>query len=200
MRADGSGLHRIADAGREASFAVDLNCILFGGSDCARQATGFDFSAGGRRLVFTDRGPDTSGTPASQVFVLDLTTGARTQLTSLPPLPRCVTRRSRSGRSPLLNVGRPGPGFERTPTHRATIVAVGPAVRPGSEEGRARNDRFGHHARTGSGDVRRVVMRGAARPETVSVFCGSFRVVSGRSGRCDSDAGPSVLQRIDWIF
>ena len=90
VQADGGGLHRIADAGREASFAIDWNCVLFSGSDCAVRGPGvLDFSADGRQLVFTDRGPDGSGTPASQVFILDLTTGARTQLTKLPPLPRC---------------------------------------------------------------------------------------------------------------
>jgi len=92
VRADGSGLHRIADASREASFAADWNCILFGGGNCVPNidiSLSPDFSPDGRQLVFTDRGPDTSGTQAAQVFTLDLTTGVRTQLTFLPPLPRC---------------------------------------------------------------------------------------------------------------
>jgi len=90
VRADGSGLHRLADPSRAANFAADWNCIVFGGADCAITVwAGVDISPDGRQLVFTDRGPDTSGTPAAQIFTLDLATGMRTQLTFLPPLLQC---------------------------------------------------------------------------------------------------------------
>jgi len=92
VRADGSGLHRIADPSRDASFAADWACILFGGGNCIPNITlalSPDFSPDGRQFVFTDKGPDTSGTQAAQVFTLDLATGVRSQLTFLPPLPKC---------------------------------------------------------------------------------------------------------------
>ncbi len=90
VRADGSGLRRIADASLEASFAADWNCILVGGSTCQRdEAIWLDFSPDGRLAVITDKGPASTGTLGGQIFTLDLTTGERTQLTFLPPLPRC---------------------------------------------------------------------------------------------------------------
>ena len=91
VRADGSGLHRIADPSREPSFAADWNCILVGGTNCTpfNSWTYVDFSPESRQFVFTDRGPDTSGTQGPQISTLDLATGERTQLTFLPPLPLC---------------------------------------------------------------------------------------------------------------
>ena len=91
VRADGRGLHRLADASRQANFSFDWDCLLFeGGTNCAiAPSSGFDVSPNGRQLVFTDRGPDTTGTYGPQLFTLDLATGARLQLTRLPPLPRC---------------------------------------------------------------------------------------------------------------
>jgi len=90
VRADGSGLRRIADPSREASFAVDWACILLGGANCASNAFPIlDFGPDLRHIVFTDKGPDTSGTQSPQIFTLDLASGERTQLTFLPPLPDC---------------------------------------------------------------------------------------------------------------
>jgi hypothetical protein len=90
VRADGSGLRRIADPSREASFAVDWNCLLFGGTACSVSLDALvDFSLDDREFGIIDEGPDTSGSQAPQVLTLDLATGERTQLTFLPALPRC---------------------------------------------------------------------------------------------------------------
>ncbi len=90
VRADGSGLRRIADQSRDASFAVDWSCLLFGGTACSVYIDPLvDFSLDDREFRIIDKGPDTSGGQAPQVFTLDLASGERTQLTFLPALPRC---------------------------------------------------------------------------------------------------------------
>jgi hypothetical protein len=44
-------------------------------------SSGFSFSPDGRSVVFTDRGPGSDGTDAQQLFILDVATGDRKQVT-----------------------------------------------------------------------------------------------------------------------
>jgi hypothetical protein len=73
VNADGSGLRPLGPASRVES----------GGN-----WQGFRFNPDGGRVVFNDRGPDHAGHEASQVVLLDIATGERTQLTRLSPGPR----------------------------------------------------------------------------------------------------------------
>jgi len=72
VRADGSGLRPLGPASRVAS----------GGN-----WQGFRFNPDGRKVVFNDRGSDHAGNEASQVVLLDIATGTRTQVTHLSPGP-----------------------------------------------------------------------------------------------------------------
>jgi hypothetical protein len=74
VRADGTGLRRLGPASREPPF-VFPTVNLF---------PHYAFSPDGRTIVYPDRGPSLAGEDASQVFTLNLTTGARAQLTHLP--------------------------------------------------------------------------------------------------------------------
>src|SRR5262249_27705860 len=71
VRADGRGLRSLGPPSHQRSFVGDF---VFGPP--------IAFSPDGRRIVFTDRGPDPQGEPAPQIVVLDLLTGVRTPLTS----------------------------------------------------------------------------------------------------------------------
>lgn len=81
-RSDGRGLRRLGPASRDASYRLvpDL-------SQPASVQTSFNtlflFSPDGRRIVFTDLGPDAAGEEASQIVTLELATGQRTQVTRL---------------------------------------------------------------------------------------------------------------------
>jgi hypothetical protein len=67
--ADGNGLRRLGPASRVASFWLSF----------------FVFSPSGRTIAYTDDGPDRTGANAVQIFMLDLLTGERRQVTQLPP-------------------------------------------------------------------------------------------------------------------
>ncbi len=82
MRADGSGVRRLGPASREATFRIvaqeTVRINVF---------PGFEFSPDGETVAFTDIGPGPGGGETVQIFTLDLVTGARVQLTRLPPAP-----------------------------------------------------------------------------------------------------------------
>jgi len=91
VRADGSGLHRVADHSNDPAFHVDWACGAAPAKTCTI-ATGpypLQFSPDGRRVVLTDLGPSDTGDDAPQVFTVDLASGARQQLTHIPPVPEC---------------------------------------------------------------------------------------------------------------
>jgi hypothetical protein len=74
VRADGSGLRRLGPPSRQASF---VNSPGWFRNDLS-------FSPDGRTLTFPDLGPGPDGTEASQIFLQDVATGARAQITHLP--------------------------------------------------------------------------------------------------------------------
>ncbi len=76
MRADGTGLHRLGPPSRQPAFGPPY--IYLGSSDLA-------FSPNGRMIAFPDIGPGPGSEEASQIFVLQLGSGSRTQVTQLPP-------------------------------------------------------------------------------------------------------------------
>ena len=82
MRADGTGLRRLAPASREPTFRVagekTSQINLF---------PGLAFSRNGEMVAYTDRGPGPNGEDATQIFAVDLATAQRTQLTHLPLTP-----------------------------------------------------------------------------------------------------------------
>src|SRR5262249_2412321 len=85
VRADGPGLRRLGPARRDPPYRLDpvppglpLSAALDPGWDLS-------FSPNGRRFAITDLGPGPSGKQAPQVFVIDVATGKRTQVTRLPP-------------------------------------------------------------------------------------------------------------------
>ena len=57
----------------------------------------FRFSPDGKLVDFTDMGPGPDGQDAAQVFILDVETGERTQLTHLPPAPLAGVAGTRTG-------------------------------------------------------------------------------------------------------
>jgi WD40 repeat protein len=77
IRADGSGLRRVSDASRQASFAFPNGTTVI-------VLEGFAFSPDGRTIAFSDRGPGPDGTDAIQIETLDIVSGTRTQVTHLP--------------------------------------------------------------------------------------------------------------------
>ena len=79
---DGTEMRRLGPAGRAPSY---VHCGTTGRR--GRWGGHFNFSPDGRHIVFTDIGPDESGTDPVQVFTLDLLTGDRFQVTRLPPVP-----------------------------------------------------------------------------------------------------------------
>jgi hypothetical protein len=78
VRADGNGLRRLGPPSRES--LSRFSSIRFRGN---YDDTPLSFSADGRTVVFSDRGPGPDG-DAAQVVTLDLATGSRVQLTHLP--------------------------------------------------------------------------------------------------------------------
>lgn len=86
VRADGSGLRWLGPASRNPSWriAADPAFPLLG--IVARFDDHIPFSPDGRKIAFTDIGPDPTGVEASQIFILDLASGARTQVTHLTPV------------------------------------------------------------------------------------------------------------------
>jgi hypothetical protein len=90
VRADGSGLRRLGPHSQQACWAVDSACVLWGNALCTTTTAGLiDFRPTGDLVVFTDTGPDATGRPAPQVFVMDLETGDRKPVTDLPRIARC---------------------------------------------------------------------------------------------------------------
>ena len=89
VSADGSGLRPLGPPSRASvtRFALDPsapNHLFRANSDNT-----LSFSADGRTVVFTDRGPGPAGEDATQIVTLDLFTGERTQRTQLPPCAEC---------------------------------------------------------------------------------------------------------------
>ena len=87
VRADGSGLRRLGAASRVRALlapndAIPLRGVSLGGAivylDTGRV---FSVSPNGRSIALIDLGPDTAGHEAPQIFLLDLRSGQRTQLT-----------------------------------------------------------------------------------------------------------------------
>ena len=99
VRADGTGLRNVAPNSQQTDFALDPGCYI-PGTDCAGGSVSpsFDFSPDRRLVVLTDRGPDSYGKMSAQVFTLNLASGERRQITTLPPLPRCGSPDACSGR------------------------------------------------------------------------------------------------------
>jgi hypothetical protein len=75
VRADGGGLRRLGPATRFPPILP--NGLLTG--------TVFSSSPDGRSIALIDLGPDAAGLEAPQIFLLDLRSGHRTQLTHVPP-------------------------------------------------------------------------------------------------------------------
>jgi hypothetical protein len=82
VRADGSGRRRLGPASAMPTFAVANGNVAAAGTQLS-----FAVSPDGRIIAFSDLGPDGE---TSQIFVLDVATGARTQVTSLPASPDAV--------------------------------------------------------------------------------------------------------------
>ena len=74
VRADGSGLRRLGPPSRQASFVNPPGWFR----------NDLSFSPDGRTLTFPDLGPGPDGTETSQIFLEDVATGARAQITHLP--------------------------------------------------------------------------------------------------------------------
>jgi hypothetical protein len=83
VHADGTGLRRLGPASRDPSFRTspDLtHTYIFN----VALAVSIPFSPDGRRIAFTDLASEPGREINPQVFVLDLNTGERTQVTHLP--------------------------------------------------------------------------------------------------------------------
>jgi hypothetical protein len=74
VRADGTGLRRLGPPSRQASWVFPPGWYL----------NDLTFSPDGRTLTFPDLGPGPDGTETSQIFLQDIATGARAQITDLP--------------------------------------------------------------------------------------------------------------------
>jgi hypothetical protein len=85
VRSDGTDLQRLGPASREPSFTFSVDPLWFG------PPNQFRFSPDGRRIVFSDRGPDLNGKDAVQFFAMDVVGPAsgkrRTQVSSMPQGP-----------------------------------------------------------------------------------------------------------------
>lgn len=129
VRADGSGLRRLGPASR----------VEKGGN-----WQGFRFSPDGRRVVFNDSGPDDASNEASQVVVLDIATGKRTQVTHFSPgppgtddivcCPRFVDNETIAFRRDSISPGLPPEGGVFTVRTDGTDLSAVPlpVVLPGS--------------------------------------------------------------------
>jgi hypothetical protein len=83
VRADGSGLRRLGPASRFPTFVQinDVNSPI--GTSAPVTGMVYSVSPNGRRIALIDLGPDTAGHEAPQIFLLDLRSGRRSQLTHL---------------------------------------------------------------------------------------------------------------------
>jgi hypothetical protein len=85
-RPDGRGLRRVGDATRVRLLDVTPDPTSpVGLAFVQREGTVFGVSPNSRQIAFVDVGPGPSGAAAHQVYLLDLATGERRQLTHLPP-------------------------------------------------------------------------------------------------------------------
>ena len=84
VHADGSGLRRLGPASRESLVRIEIDASLSTGLRLTSDVTPLSFSADGRTVVFSDRGPGPDGENAAQVVTLDVATGARFPVTHLP--------------------------------------------------------------------------------------------------------------------
>jgi len=99
VHGDGTGLRKVGPNSQQPGFALDPACYI-PGTDCAggTASASFDFSPDRKLVALTDRGPDNTGKMSAQVFTLNLASGAREQVTTLPPLPRCGTPAAAQGK------------------------------------------------------------------------------------------------------
>ena len=81
VRADGSGMRSLGPASREKPFKGPAPSSYPPGFSIDVEPI-FNFSPSGRFVVFSDRGPGADGTDAGQLTVMDVVTGARTQVTA----------------------------------------------------------------------------------------------------------------------
>jgi hypothetical protein len=95
VRADGTGLPRKLGP----PSAIRLFDVVSGLVVDYSSGVPASFSPDGRTLAFVDKGPDADGNAADQVFTIDVTTGARTQVTRLP---RAVPPAGFSANSPTV--------------------------------------------------------------------------------------------------
>ena len=87
VRSDGTGLRRLGLASRDPRwqlFPQENGPFLGLGVGIDAEAV---FSPNGRTLAYTDLGPGSTGEEAPQVWVVDLASGMRRQITRLPPPP-----------------------------------------------------------------------------------------------------------------
>jgi cysteine-rich repeat protein len=90
VRSDGRGLRRLGPPSRDPTFRLGAD-FIDGSKDAWKAwilAPPMFFSPDGRRVAFTDLGPGPRGEEAVQVFVLDLATGERKQVTHLTSGPQ----------------------------------------------------------------------------------------------------------------
>jgi len=86
VRADGSGLRRLGPASQEQTYRAAKDPSAPGGWSGWLPPSYSIFSPDGRRVTFTDLGPGPTGEKAIQIFTMDVVSGEREQLTSLPAL------------------------------------------------------------------------------------------------------------------
>jgi len=85
VNADGTGLRRLSDASREPCWRSEPDPQSPFGVIAAFRCWTLFFSPDGRKVAFTDMGPDETGQEGPQVFTMDVVTGERTQVTRLVP-------------------------------------------------------------------------------------------------------------------
>jgi len=109
VRADGSGLRALGPASRDPTFRLLPSPSRSSGFIYWWGGT-FAFSPDGRRVAFTDVAPGPDGEEATQVVVMDVASGRRTQVTRLPSgvtkdplLPELVDPIFADGRTLLFN-------------------------------------------------------------------------------------------------
>ncbi|HKA29742.1 MAG TPA: hypothetical protein VKH82_10220, partial [Candidatus Binatia bacterium] len=83
VHADGSGLRRLAPASHVATFVAVKDVNSPTGLGFPLTGIVYPVSPNGRSIALIDLGPDTAGHEAPQIFLLDLRSGRRTQLTHL---------------------------------------------------------------------------------------------------------------------
>src|SRR5262245_17839963 len=87
VRADGTDLRKLGPPSRSPSWRVALDPRFPFGGVVARFDDHIPFSPDGRTIAFADIGPGATGVEATQVFILDLASGQRTQVTHLERVP-----------------------------------------------------------------------------------------------------------------